>query len=68
MHVRCEFTDETRTEIKFTITSENSREENEINLFWSLLSQKKMKDVQKQLDGKHMTGLKFVFEHVTPTN
>lgn len=63
MHIRCQFTDETRQSIEFTITSENSREENELNLFWSLLNQKKMEKISKELSGTSMTALKFKFEN-----
>lgn len=63
MHIKCQYVDDRKEQIEFTITSENSREENELNLFWSLLSLRKMEDISKFLDVKNMTGLKFKFQN-----
>jgi hypothetical protein len=63
MHIRCEFKDDTRKEVIFSITSTNIKEENELNLFWNLLSQKKMIGLSKDLDPNKMTMIRFEYEN-----
>lgn len=62
MHIRCSFKDDTREQVEFSIIADNVKEENEINLFWSLLRKKKMEDISKFIEN-NMIGLKFVFNH-----